>query len=84
MISRAATLVVAAVGRGLSAEVIARGTRSPMVVGMAAPDPVLRYLALLNALPPEGAPGFGSYTRTARVVMLRANEADVRPAVGAA
>lgn len=84
MISRAATLVVAAIGRGLSAEVIARGTRSPMVVGMAAPDPILRYLALLNPLAPEGAPGFGSYTRTARVVILRANEAEAPPAAGAA
>lgn len=84
MISRAATLVVAAVARGLSAEVVARGTRSPMVIGMAAPDPILRYLALLNPLAPEGAPGFGSYSRTARVVVLRANEAEVRPVVGAA
>jgi uncharacterized protein (DUF58 family) len=84
MISRAATLVVAAVARGLSAEVIARGTRSPMVVGMAAPDPILRYLALIDALPPEGAPAFGNYTRTARVVVLRTQEADARAAAAGA
>jgi hypothetical protein len=55
-----------------------------MVVGMAASDPILRYLSVLNALPPEGAPGFGNYTRTARVVILRPQEADVRAAAGAA
>ena len=85
MISRAATLVVAAVARGLSAEVIARGSRSPMVVGMAAPDPVLRYLALLNAVPPEGAPVFGNYAKTARMVMLRpTDEAEPVETAGAA
>ena len=84
MISRAATLVVAAVARGLSAEVIARGSRSPMVVGMAASDPILRFLALLNALPPEGAPAFGNYARTARVVVLRTTDvSEARPSATA-
>jgi uncharacterized protein (DUF58 family) len=84
MISRAATLVVAAVARGLSAEIITRGSRSPLVVGMAAPDPALRFLALVNAVPPEGAAGFGNHARTARIVLLRADEPVPPPAAAGA
>jgi len=73
LISRAATLVVAALSRGMSAEVVARGTRSPMVVGNAAPDPILRYLALLGAVGPDAAPVFGNYARSGRVLLLRAD-----------
>jgi hypothetical protein len=42
---------------------------------MAAPDPILRFLALINPVPPEGAPVFGNHMRTARVVMLRPSDA---------
>ena len=75
LISRAATLVVAALSRGLSAEVVARGTRSPLLMGNAAPDQILRYLALIGSVPAESAPGFGHYARTARVIMLRGEDA---------
>jgi len=75
LISRAATLVVAALSRGLSAEVVARGSRSPLLMGNAAPDAILRYLALLGSVPAESAPGFGHYARSARVIMLRGEDA---------
>ena len=71
MVSRAATLVVAALARGLSAEVVARGSRSPLLMGNAAPDPILRFLALVSGMDLEHAPPFGSYARAARVVTLR-------------
>ena len=75
LISRAATLVVAALSRGLSAEVVSRGTRSPLLMGNASPDPILRYLALIGSVPAESAPGFGHYARSARVIMLRGEDA---------
>jgi uncharacterized protein (DUF58 family) len=75
LISRAATLVVAALSRGLSAEVVARGSRSPLLMGNAGPDPILRYLALIGSVPAENPPGFGHYARSARVIMLREEDA---------
>lgn len=74
LVSRAATLVVAALARGLSAEVVARGTRSPLLMGNAAPDPIMRFLALIDSVPAENAPAFGTYARAARVIVLRNSE----------
>jgi uncharacterized protein (DUF58 family) len=74
MVSRAATLVVAALARGLSAEVVARGSRSPLLMGNAAPDPILRFLALVSGVEADHAPMFGNYARAARVVSLRMDE----------
>jgi uncharacterized protein (DUF58 family) len=73
LISRAATLVVAALARGLSAEVLAHGSRSPLLMGNVSPDPILRYLALLAAVPAETAPPFGRYAQTARIIAIRAD-----------
>jgi uncharacterized protein (DUF58 family) len=74
LVSRAATLAVAGLSRGLSVEVIARGTRSPLLMGFASPDPILRYLALISTLDRVEAPSFGPYPRNARVIVLRVGE----------
>jgi uncharacterized protein (DUF58 family) len=71
MVSRAATLAVAGLARGLSVEVIARGSRSSLLTGNAAPDPILRYLALVSRIETNNAPMFGNYARNARVMLLR-------------
>ncbi len=68
-ISQAATLAVFSLGRGLSVEVIARGSRSPVVLAGSAPDPLLRYLALLCTTEAD-ATGFAPHARTARVVRI--------------
>jgi uncharacterized protein (DUF58 family) len=73
-ISRAATLAVAGLSRGLSVEVIARGTRSMLLMGFAAPDPILRYLALLSSVEAKAAANFGAYARNARVIFLNVAE----------
>jgi len=71
LVSRAATLIVLALGRGLSAEVICHGSRSALLMGHAPADPILRYLALLAPVPAEQAPAFGRYAQSARVIVLR-------------
>jgi hypothetical protein len=54
-------------------------------MGNAAPDPILRYLALIGSVPAQSAPGFGHYARSARVIMLRAEDvADANLPAGAA
>jgi uncharacterized protein (DUF58 family) len=70
LVSRAATLVVSALARGLSAEVLCHGSRSPLIMGNAAPDPILRYLALIGTVAADSAPPYGRYAQTARVIML--------------
>ncbi|HEX4353678.1 MAG TPA: DUF58 domain-containing protein, partial [Polyangiales bacterium] len=70
MVSRAATLAVAGVAHGLSVEVIARGSRSPLLLGFTAPDPILRYLATIAPVDPNDAPRFGAYARNTRVILL--------------
>jgi uncharacterized protein (DUF58 family) len=79
LVSRAATLAVAGLTRGLSVEVIARGSRSPLLMGNTAPDPILRYLALLGQVDERAHQQFGSYARNARVVVLRASEVAALP-----
>jgi uncharacterized protein (DUF58 family) len=74
LVSRAATLAVAGLSRGLSVEVIARGTRSPLLMGFASPDPILRYLALISTLDRAQAQSFGPYPRNARVIALRVGD----------
>ncbi|HEX7479078.1 MAG TPA: DUF58 domain-containing protein [Polyangiales bacterium] len=69
-ISEAATLALGSLGRGLSVEVIARGGRSPLVLASSAADPILRYLALLEAVDAEQAAGFGTHARSARVARI--------------
>ncbi len=71
-VSEAATLALASLHRGLAVEVLARGSRSPLVLAGALPDPVLRFLALLPAVSADQAQGFGSYSRAARVVRIGA------------
>lgn len=55
-ISRAATLAARALGRGASVEVLTRGARSPLLRPGDAPDPIWRFLALLEAVPADRAP----------------------------
>jgi len=77
MVSLAATAVVAALARGQSAEVIARGSRSPLVPGHAAPDPILRYLAKVALVDNvDDAPGFARVAPHARVLDLGKDAAD--------
>lgn len=54
-VSRAAGLVVDAHQKGLTVEVVARGTRSPRVPPTDSVDRVLAFLALLRAVPQTGA-----------------------------
>jgi uncharacterized protein (DUF58 family) len=79
MVSRAATLAVAGLSHGLSVEVIARGSRSPLLVGFTAADPILRYLALIESVNPERAPHFGAYARNTRVIFVGASDSPVIP-----
>ncbi len=69
-ISEAATLAVSSLHRGLSVQVMARGTRSPLVLASAAPEPILRYLALLESVDAAAAPGFDPCARTAHIVEI--------------
>src|SRR5262249_51698672 len=50
-ISRAAAIAVSNVGREMSAEVVCRGQRSPLVMAGSPVDPILRFLALLDSVP---------------------------------
>ena len=70
VISKAATLAVQSASHGLSVEVVVRGGRSPTVLPFTAPDPILRFLALLSSTPASLAPALVGHTRTARRVVL--------------
>jgi uncharacterized protein (DUF58 family) len=65
-ISRAAYLAERALTRGFSVEVCARGSRSPLLGGGSPPDPIWRYLALLDGADPGQE--MAKPTRGARVV----------------
>ena len=69
-VSEAATLAVTNLARGLSVEVLARGSRSPLVMAGSPAEPVLRYLALLGNVATESSAGFGKYPRSARVMRI--------------
>jgi uncharacterized protein (DUF58 family) len=69
-VSEAATLAVTNLLRGLSVEVLARGSRSPLVMAGTPPEPILRYLALLSNVAAEQAAPFGRYARSAGVVHI--------------
>jgi uncharacterized protein (DUF58 family) len=80
LVSRAATLAVAGLTHGLSVEVISRGSRSPLLMGYAPADPILRYLALLENVDAQAAPNFGAYARNTRIIFLSAtNSAAATP-----
>ena len=55
-ISRAASIAAAALARNVAVEVVSRGTRSPLVLPGAPPDPIWRFLALLETVAAEDAP----------------------------
>ena len=57
-ISRAASLAQAALAAGFAVEIVVRGGRSPTVLGGGPPDPIFRYLALLEPVDASGAPDF--------------------------
>lgn len=67
-VSLAATAAVHGTRAGFGVEVLTRGARSPVLQGGSPPDPVLRFLALLPAIPAEGAPPIGGSTRSAQVM----------------
>lgn len=73
-ISRAATLAVQSAGRDCSVEVMTRGSRSPVLAAGSPPDPVLRYLALLQAVPASAGLALGPIPRDARVVHVSATD----------
>jgi uncharacterized protein (DUF58 family) len=72
LISHAATLVVQHAGREASVEVVARGSRSPVLSAGTPPDPVLRYLALLQSVPAAAGLPLGPFPHGVRVVELSA------------
>ncbi len=55
-VSRAASLAAAALKSQMAVEVVARGAASPLVLPGSPPDPVWRFLALLEAVPAADAP----------------------------
>ncbi len=71
-VSRAATIAVSSVARGAAVEVVTRGSRSPLVPPGASPDPVLRFLALLESVPAEQSIPFAQQARSGRVVQVHA------------
>jgi uncharacterized protein (DUF58 family) len=90
-ISRAATIAVSSVSRGVSVEVVARGSRSPTVQPGSPADPVLRFLALLQPVSAEEEVAFAPRTRVSREVEVRLGveegagpEAAIGPAAEAA
>lgn len=74
-ISRVAFLVERALGRGATVEVCARGTRSVLLGGDSAPDPIWQFLALLPIEPTHVAMAVPS--RGARVIDVRTLEEPV-------
>lgn len=71
-ISRVAYLVERALARGASAEVCARGARSPRLNDASSPDPIWRFLALLPVEPSKQ--GLALPSRGARVIDVRSLE----------
>jgi uncharacterized protein (DUF58 family) len=69
-ISRAAALVVGSAGREMSAEVVCRGRRSPLVTAGSPVDPILKFLALLESVPAAEAPGFEALRKSSQVVEI--------------
>jgi uncharacterized protein (DUF58 family) len=69
-ISRVAALAVAAHRRDFSVEVVCRGARSPVIMPGAGAHPILRFLALLEPVPEDGAPPIGGISRSARVLQI--------------
>ena len=64
-ISRAASLAQEALAHGFVVEVVVRGGRSPVVLPGGPIDPILRHLALLEAIDEDGAPPFPATPRGA-------------------
>jgi len=69
-VSLAATIAVRSARRGLSVEVLTRGRRSPLVASEAPADPILGFLAVLQAVDAADAPALAASPRDARVVSL--------------
>jgi uncharacterized protein (DUF58 family) len=69
-ISKAAATAVNGLRRNLSTEVVCRGRRSPLCNPGSPPDPILRFLALLQSVPAEQSPHFGKIDRAARVIEI--------------
>ena len=55
-VSRAASLASLALTRQVAVEVVARGSRSPVALAGTPPDPIWRFLALLEPIASAGAP----------------------------
>ena len=69
-ISRTAAVTLAAASRELRLEVICRGSRSPQLLPGGSADPVLRFLALLEAVPVESAAPFAHAGTGSRVIEM--------------
>ena len=78
-VSQAATLAMSNHGQGLNVEVVCRGSRSPVVLSGAPLDPLLRFLALLEAVAAEDGLDFAEFDRDTEVV-----DVPVSPVQGAA
>jgi len=64
-ISTTASLVRLALQRGYTVEVLVRGARSPVVLAGGSPDPIHRFLALLETIPEADAPPLAKASRGA-------------------
>jgi uncharacterized protein (DUF58 family) len=69
-ISRAATIAADALARGSAVDVCVRGGASPTVLPGSPPEPIWRYLALLEAVPLENAPALRRPRSASQVIDL--------------
>jgi uncharacterized protein (DUF58 family) len=69
-ISKAAATAVSGLRRNLTTEVVCRGRRSPLCGPDSPPDPILRFLATLEAVAAADGSPFGKIDRAARVVAI--------------
>ncbi len=59
-VKRTASLAAAALSRSSAVDVSCRGASSPIVLPGSPPDPILRFLALLEAVPARSAPAIAA------------------------
>ncbi len=82
-VSEAATAAVANLGRGMSVEVLTRSGRSALLTAGSPPDPILRFLALVDTVSPDQAAGFGRYARSASLLRIAPTHASPHANKGA-
>lgn len=83
-ISEAASMVAIALRRGMAVSVAVRGESSPLLLPGSQPDPIWRFLALLEAVPADGARPIAEADAGANVVRVSTMPPPPAPAEGRA